>query len=90
MKKSLMLSLALLTIGSALHAGKGFGTGFGTGVATGLVAGSVFNRRDRDVVYVRDSQSSSDLKDQIKELEEEIRKLKRELRRKEGKHRRSY
>lgn len=85
MKKTLMLSLALLTIGSALHAGKGaaFGGGFATGLVTGAVINNASNRRDREVVYVKDS-SDKDLKRRVEKLEKENEKLKKEKRRKRG------
>ena len=84
MKKQLFLSLALLTIGSALQA-KSFGRGFAAGAFTGLGVSTIANSRNRDqVVYVKDSSDSNGtskkhLHKRLKEQEKRIKRLEKQL-----------
>lgn len=90
MKKQLFLSLALLTIGSVLHADKGaaFGGGLITGFGLSTIANAANQPRNSEVVYVKDKspQDSTikELREEIRELKAEIKDLKKENRRKRG------
>lgn len=80
MKKQLFLSLALLTIGSALHAGKGAAAlgGFAAGALTTSILN---NRNDREVVYVKENGKSNNkkLKKRIQEQDKRIKELERKI-----------
>ena len=80
--KKILVSLLLVTLGSALvtemnaRGGSGFGWGFGTGVATGAILSSASRPRYDDVYYVNDN---DDYYDDSADLRAENRRLRRQL-----------